>query len=174
MNSQDWFPLGWTGWISLQSKGLSRVCSSTTVQSINSSSLSFLYSPSLTSLYDYWKNHSFDYMDLCQQSDVSHMLFRFVISVSLSGAWVKRRGNPLPRQQQKAWLGHSQGLRPPPPLYCPQPSWEGGRRESQTHVPADGGSHLILENTTLAVSWDFHLFGGRGSFSWLGRKKVET
>ena len=32
MNIQDWFPLGWTGWISLQSKGLSRVFSSTTVQ----------------------------------------------------------------------------------------------------------------------------------------------
>ena len=32
MNTQDWTPLGWTGWISLQSKGLSRVFSSTTVQ----------------------------------------------------------------------------------------------------------------------------------------------
>ena len=32
MNTQDWFPLGWTGWTSLQSKGLSRVFSSTTVQ----------------------------------------------------------------------------------------------------------------------------------------------
>ena len=32
MNIQDWFPLGWTGWISLQSKGLSRVLPSTTVQ----------------------------------------------------------------------------------------------------------------------------------------------
>ena len=32
MNSQDWFPLGWTGWISLQSKGLSRVFSNITVQ----------------------------------------------------------------------------------------------------------------------------------------------
>ena len=32
MNSQDWSPLGWTGWISLQSKGLSRVFSNTTVQ----------------------------------------------------------------------------------------------------------------------------------------------
>ena len=32
MNSQDWFPLGWTGWISLQSKGLSRVLPNTTVQ----------------------------------------------------------------------------------------------------------------------------------------------
>ena len=33
MNIQDWFPLGWTGWISLQSKGLLRVFSNTTVQS---------------------------------------------------------------------------------------------------------------------------------------------
>ena len=32
MNTQDWFPLEWTGWISLQSKGLSRVFSNTTVQ----------------------------------------------------------------------------------------------------------------------------------------------
>ena len=32
MNTQDWSPLGWTGWISLQSKGLARVFSSTTVQ----------------------------------------------------------------------------------------------------------------------------------------------
>ena len=32
MNTQDWFPLGWTGWISLQSKGLSKVFSNTTVQ----------------------------------------------------------------------------------------------------------------------------------------------
>ena len=40
MNIQDWFPLGWTCWISLQSKGLSRVFSSTTVQkSINSLAL---------------------------------------------------------------------------------------------------------------------------------------
>ena len=31
-NTQDWYPLGWTGWISLQSKGLSRVFSNTTVQ----------------------------------------------------------------------------------------------------------------------------------------------
>ena len=60
MNIQDWFPLGLTGWISLQSKGLSRVFSSSIVQNIISSMLSFLYSPALTSLYDYWKNHTFD------------------------------------------------------------------------------------------------------------------
>ena len=60
MNTQDWFPLGWTGWISLQSKGLSRVFSNTTVQRINSLVLSFLYDPTLTSIHDYWKNHSFN------------------------------------------------------------------------------------------------------------------
>ena len=60
VNFQDWFSLGWTGLISLQSKGLSRVFSNTTVQSINSSVLSFLYGPTLTSIHDYWKNHSFD------------------------------------------------------------------------------------------------------------------
>ena len=42
MNTQDWSPLGWTGWISLQSKGFSRVFSNTTFKSINSSVLSFL------------------------------------------------------------------------------------------------------------------------------------
>ena len=40
-------------------------------KSINSSALSFLYSPTLTFIHDYWKNHSFDEMDLCWQSDVS-------------------------------------------------------------------------------------------------------
>ena len=34
MNIQDWFPLGWTGWISFQTKGLSRVFSNTTVQKL--------------------------------------------------------------------------------------------------------------------------------------------
>ena len=40
-------------------------------KSINTSALSLLYGPTLTSIHDYWKNHSFDYMDLCWQSNVS-------------------------------------------------------------------------------------------------------
>ena len=60
MNIQDWFLLGWTGLICLQSKGLSRVFSNTTVKSIDFLALSFLYSPTLTYIHDYWKNHSFD------------------------------------------------------------------------------------------------------------------
>ena len=57
-NTQDW-SLEWTGWISLQSKGLSRVFYSQ-FKSINSLALSFLHSPTLTSIHDHWKNHSFD------------------------------------------------------------------------------------------------------------------
>ena len=59
MNTQDWSPLEWTGWIFFQSKGLS---SSPTPQfkSINSSALSFLHSPTLTSMHDHWENHSLD------------------------------------------------------------------------------------------------------------------
>ena len=58
MNTQDWSPLGWTGWTSLQSQGLSRVFSKPLFKSINSSVLSFLHSPTLTSIHDHWKNHS--------------------------------------------------------------------------------------------------------------------
>ena len=61
MNTQDWSPLGWIGWISLQSKGLSRVFSNTIVQKHQFLTvLSFLYSPTLPSIHDWWKNHSLD------------------------------------------------------------------------------------------------------------------
>ena len=49
MKPQDWSPLGWTSWIFLQSKGLSRAFLTPQFKSINSSVLSFLYSPTLTS-----------------------------------------------------------------------------------------------------------------------------
>ena len=71
MNTQDWSPLGWTGWISFQSKGLSRVFSNTTVQKHQFLALSFLHSPTLTCIHDHWKNHSLDQTDLCWQSNVS-------------------------------------------------------------------------------------------------------
>ena len=56
MNIQDWFPLGWTGWISLWSKGLSRGFSNTTVQKHQFFNAQLLYSQTLTSVHDYWKN----------------------------------------------------------------------------------------------------------------------
>ena len=54
MNTQDWSPLGWNGWISL-SKRLSRIFSSTTLQKHQPLVLSLLYGPIPTSVYDYWK-----------------------------------------------------------------------------------------------------------------------
>ena len=60
MNIQDWSPLGWTGWISLQSKDAQEASPTPQFKSINSLALSFLHSPTLTSIHDYWKNHSLD------------------------------------------------------------------------------------------------------------------
>ena len=81
MNIQGWFPLGLTGLISLLSEGLSRVFFGTTVQKFNSLAFRLLYGSTLTSIHDYWKNDSFDYTNLCQQSDASpfNTLSRFVI-----------------------------------------------------------------------------------------------
>ena len=71
VNIQGCFPLGLTGLISLQSKGLLRVFSSTTVQKHQF----FGAQPSLWSnshiIHDYWKNQSFEHMDLCKQSNIS-------------------------------------------------------------------------------------------------------
>ena len=62
INQKGWFPLGLTGLISLLSKGLYHQESSPAPQfkSINSLVLSCLYSPPLTTVHDYCKNHSFD------------------------------------------------------------------------------------------------------------------
>ena len=68
MNIEGWFPLGLIGLIFLQSKGLSRVFSSTTVWKHQF----FGAQPSLWSsshICNYWKDHSFDYVEFCQQSD---------------------------------------------------------------------------------------------------------
>ena len=58
MNTRDWFPLGWTGWISPRDSQES--CPTPQFKSINFSVLSFLHSPTLTSIHDHWKNHSLD------------------------------------------------------------------------------------------------------------------
>ena len=54
LNIQNWFPLGLTGLISLQSKGLSRP----RLKRINTSMLNFLYDSPLTSIHDYWKTRA--------------------------------------------------------------------------------------------------------------------
>ena len=60
MKTQDWSPLGLTGLISLQSKGLSKVFTNITVQKHQFLVLSFLYSPTFRSIHGYWKHRSFD------------------------------------------------------------------------------------------------------------------
>ena len=71
MNMRDWSPLGWTCWISLQSKGFSRVFSSTTVQrpQFYGTQPFFIVSSHIHT----WllEKHSFDNMDFCRQSNVS-------------------------------------------------------------------------------------------------------
>ena len=59
MNIQDLFPLGWIGWTPCSPRD-SQESSTPQFKSINSSALSFLHSPTLTSIHDHWKNHSFD------------------------------------------------------------------------------------------------------------------
>ena len=60
MNIQDWFSLGLTGLISLQSKGLSRVFSNTTAQKHPFFGAQLSLWSNFISIHDYWKNHSFD------------------------------------------------------------------------------------------------------------------
>ena len=74
------FGMDWL--ISLQPKGLSRVFSNTTVQKHHSSVLSFLYSPTLTSIHDHWKNHSLDRQTFVDKvvSLLFNMLSRVVIT----------------------------------------------------------------------------------------------
>ena len=82
MNIQDWFPLGLTGLISLQSKGLSRVFSNTTVQKHQFLVLSLLYGPTLTYIHDYWKNQVLTRWTFVGKvmSLLFNMLSRFVIA----------------------------------------------------------------------------------------------
>ena len=71
MNIQDWLLLGFTGWNPCSPRDSQESSPTPQFKSINSLALSFLYSPTLRSMHDYWKNHSFDETDLCWLSNVS-------------------------------------------------------------------------------------------------------
>ena len=64
---QDWFSLGWLLWSLCHPRDSQESSPTPQFKSINSSVLRLLYSPTLTFIHDYWKNHSFDYTDFCQQ-----------------------------------------------------------------------------------------------------------
>ena len=72
VNTQDWFPLGWTVWSPCSPRDFQESSPIPQFESINSlvHSLHY-YGPTLTSIHECWKNHSFDYTDLCWQSNVS-------------------------------------------------------------------------------------------------------
>ena len=72
MTIQGWFPLGLTSLISLLFKRLKESSPTPEFKRINSSVLSLLYDPTLTSVdFFLWKNHNFDYMVLCGENNVS-------------------------------------------------------------------------------------------------------
>ena len=60
MNIQGWSPIGWTGGSPCSPRDSQESSPTPQFKSINSSALSFLYSPTLTSIHDHWKNHSLD------------------------------------------------------------------------------------------------------------------
>ena len=64
-------PYNWLTWYLCCPRNSQESSSAPQFKSISSSGLSFLYSPALTFIHDYWKNHIFDYTDLCRQCNVS-------------------------------------------------------------------------------------------------------
>ena len=71
MNIKGWYPMDWLEWSPWGPRGSQESYQAQHFESINSSVLSLLHSPTPTSIHYYWKNHSFDYVDICWQSDVS-------------------------------------------------------------------------------------------------------
>ena len=84
MNIQDWFTDGLVG-SPCSSRDSQESSPTPQFKSINSSVLSFLYSPLLTSIHDYWKNHSFDYTNLVGKV----MALPFNMLSSNCGRWIK-------------------------------------------------------------------------------------
>ena len=76
MNIQGRFPLGLTGLISLLSQSLKSLLQHHSSKA-SFFGIQFSYDPTLTSIHDYWEHLSFDYLDLCWQSDA----FAFKYSV---------------------------------------------------------------------------------------------
>ena len=75
MNMHGWFPLGLTGLISLLSRDSHESSPAPQFKSINFLAPCLPCGPAPTSLHDYWENHGFDYMDVCQQGEVSAFIY---------------------------------------------------------------------------------------------------
>ena len=82
INTQDWSPLGWTGWISLLSKGLSSL-PTPQFKSINSLALSFLYSPTLTSIHDHWKTVALTFRHDGKRAELLRLIWLFMATIPI-------------------------------------------------------------------------------------------
>ena len=101
-NIPGWVPLGLTGWSPCCPGDSQKSSPASQSESISSSALSFLYGPTLKSVNDYWKNQSFDYLDLFWQSDT---LSRFVIaflpkSKCLLISWLQSPSTVIPEPKK--------------------------------------------------------------------------
>ena len=75
------FHYNWLAWSPCSPRDSQESSPAPQFKSNNFSALSLLYSPTLTSIYDYWKIHSFDSRDLCGQSDISGVLLLVVLII---------------------------------------------------------------------------------------------
>ena len=142
MDIQGWFPLALTGLISLQSKGLSRVFSNTTVLKHQSFEAQPFYGPTLTSIHDHWKNHAAAAKSLqscptlCDPRDGSPtgspvpgiLQARTLewVAISFSNAWNwKVKVKSLSRVQLLATPGTAAYQAPPPVGFSRQEYWNG-------------------------------------------------
>ena len=82
INIQGWFHYDWLLWCTCCPGDSQKSSPAPQFKTTNYSALSFLSGPTLTSVHDYWKNHSFDYMDFCwkMMSLLYNVLSRFVIA----------------------------------------------------------------------------------------------
>ena len=78
------FRMDWLDLLARESRDSQESSQTPQFKSINSSALSFIHSPHLTSTHDFWKNHSLDYMDLCWQSNVSAFEYAFKVGHNFS------------------------------------------------------------------------------------------
>ena len=106
---QGWFPLRLTGWSPCSPRDSQE---SSPVQRHQLFALRLIYSPALTTICDHWEDHSLDYMDLCQQSNLStfQILSRFVI------AFLPRSNHLLISCLQWFWSPRKENLSLLPPF----------------------------------------------------------
>ena len=90
MNIQDWFPLGLTSLTPCSPRDSQESSPTPQFKSISSSAPSFLYGPTLTSIHDYWKSHSFDFSTFVGKvmSLLFNMPSRFVVAFLPRSMWL--------------------------------------------------------------------------------------